>query len=90
MEMVILCPYMNIVAINVVKDLRKWSDSLRLIFFLLVQSAKVRILERKFRLLLLLDQLFPAEVLHPPVAVADRAAVFPEQVNFDASRELTY
>ena len=88
--MVILCLYTNTVAIHAVKVLRKWSASLRLIFFLPVQNAKVRTPERKFRLLLLLEHLFRVEVQLPPVVVADQAAVFPEQANFNAGRALAF
>ena len=72
------------------KDLRKWSGSPNRITFLPVQNVRVEIPERKYRLLLLLGQLFLVEVQPHLAAVADQAAVFPEQVNFDAGRELAF
>ena len=87
LDMVVICLYTNIFAIRVVKVLKKWSVFLKPIFFLPVQNARVRIPERKFQLLLLLGQLFRVEALLHPAAAAVRAAVFPEQANFDAGRE---
>ena len=77
-------------AISVEIHSKKWFVFRMPIKSLPVQNARARTPERKFRLLPLLEHPFQAEVLHLPVAVADQAAVFPEQVNFNAGRALVF
>ena len=89
-EMVNLCLYTNTIAMPVGKGLRKWFVFQKPTFYLLVQSAKAKIRERKFRQWLLLERHFQVEVQPHLAVVVDPAAVFPEQVNCDAGRELAF